>query len=83
MPALILPEILELERAVSQKDVPAFNSHYQALTASCNACHVATRRAYLVIDSPRTPAYDNQHYEPLEGLVGTDGRIALTNALPR
>ena len=65
MDGLILPEIEELERVVSQQDVPGFAKHYQALVDSCNACHTAANRPYLVIDQPRTPAFDNQHYEPL------------------
>ncbi|HEY2952878.1 MAG TPA: hypothetical protein VGK40_09860 [Verrucomicrobiae bacterium] len=65
MSGLILPEIEELERVASQSDVPGFEKHYKALVTACNACHVAANKPYIVIDQPRTPVFDNQHYEPL------------------
>ena len=65
MAGLILPEIEALENVVSKKDLPGFEKHYQALVTSCNACHEAAKRPYLVIELPRTPIFDNQRYAPV------------------
>jgi hypothetical protein len=65
MPALLLPEVEKLEATVARKDPVAFRENYTALTAACNACHTAARKAFIVIEDPRTPALDNQRYEPV------------------
>lgn len=69
MGALILPEIEELERAVSEADSPAFRKHYQTLISNCNACHTAANLPFIVIQDPKTPVYDNQRYEPVTALT--------------
>jgi hypothetical protein len=71
MGALILPEIEELERAVSEADGAAFHKHYQALISNCNACHTAARLPFIVVQDPKSPAYDNQRYEPLTAVAGS------------
>lgn len=63
MDALIQPEILELERAASTGNGPDFQQHYNALIKNCNACHTAVNLPWIVVQEPRTPAYDNQSYE--------------------
>jgi len=65
MPALLLPEVEKLEATVARKDPVAFRENYTALTAACNACHTAARKPFIVIEDPRTPALDNQRYEPV------------------
>jgi hypothetical protein len=64
MPALLLPEVEKLESAVARKDPVAFRENYTALTTACNACHTAAKKAFIVIEDPRTPALDNQRYDP-------------------
>ncbi len=81
MGALVLPEIVELERAVSEADGPAFRKHYQALIVSCNACHTAARLPFVVVQDPKTPAYDNQRYEPLTAIAAGTAAGAAATAL--
>ena len=64
MPPLLLPIIEELEHAVVDQDRARFQKHYQELIFSCNSCHAASQHAFIVIEDPRTPACDNQRFEP-------------------
>jgi hypothetical protein len=65
MPALLQPEIEKLEACLKRKDLSAFREQYQALMASCNSCHQAAGKPYIVIAEPHNPAYDNQRFEPV------------------
>ena len=82
IPALMNDEILELERAVAQKNLPEFGKHYQTLISNCNACHTATKRPYLVIDLPRTPIFDNQNYAPVVTDVPVETSLGAGIKLP-
>ena len=63
MPGLILPEVEKLEAAVASQNQPVFLERYHDLTASCNACHVASNHPFVVIQEPTAPPLDNQRYD--------------------
>jgi len=77
MGGLILPEVVELEQAVNAQDARAFRDHYHALIKNCNACHTAANLPFIVINEPRTPALDNQQFEPVAAarVTATDDAI--------
>lgn len=62
--AVIVKEIVDLEKAIAAKDVKKFSAGYDNLNAACNACHQATENGFVVIKRPTTPAFTNQDYQP-------------------
>lgn len=46
----------ELQEAVEQKDVQAFEAAYTDTLGQCRACHEASGRGYLALKKPRAPA---------------------------
>lgn len=48
--------IPELEKTVEEKDLGSFLNRYMATISTCNACHVQTGHAYLVVQTPEGPA---------------------------
>ena len=61
---VITGPIVELEKALDQKNAKAFASGYDKLTAACNACHQATGNGFIVIQIPVAPAFPNQDFRP-------------------
>jgi hypothetical protein len=53
-----------LEEAIKAKDTEKFRTAYGALTAGCNACHVASNMSFIVIKAPEPPAFPNQDFSP-------------------
>jgi hypothetical protein len=37
---------------------------YDKLTAACNACHQVTKHAFIVIQQPLSPPFNNQSFMP-------------------
>jgi hypothetical protein len=66
MPALLMPEIETLERITNNKEAEEFPKSYTRLVNGCNTCHQAAQLPFIVISEPKTPALDNQRYEPIE-----------------
>jgi hypothetical protein len=64
MAQLTLPVIEEVEAAVDARDHGAFVAAYDRLTTSCNACHTAASRAFIVIQRPTAPPLTNLRYTP-------------------
>lgn len=58
------PAVEALEDAVEDEDRAAFADAYDRLTAACNACHVASDRAALVIQRPTAPPLTNLRFSP-------------------
>ena len=56
------PAVESVEEAVEDEDGVAFADAYDRLTAACNACHVASDRAALVIQRPTAPPLTNLRY---------------------
>lgn len=62
--AVIVKEIVDLEKAIAAKDFKKFAAGYDNLNAACNACHQATGNGFVVIKRPTAPAFTNQDYRP-------------------
>ena len=56
--------IAELEKAVDARDGKAFAAGFDMLTASCNSCHDAAGRGFIVIRRPTRSTFTNQVFEP-------------------
>jgi hypothetical protein len=57
-------EIADLDTAIKAQDRAAFASGFDKLTAACNACHQATRHAFITIQRPTGLPYTNQNFAP-------------------
>ena len=64
MPAMVDPALEQMQAAVDARDGAKFDAAYDALSASCNACHAAAGHGFLVIQRPKTPLLDNLRAEP-------------------
>jgi hypothetical protein len=62
---MILPPIGEVESAVKSRDRTKFVSAFDKLTESCNGCHQAANRPFLVIQRPTTSPFPNQNFTPV------------------
>ena len=62
--AVITKEIVDLEKAIDEKDLRKFVAGYDKLNAACNACHQGTENGFVVIQRPTLPAFTNQDYRP-------------------
>jgi len=60
--AVIVKEIVDLEKATAAKDFKKFAAGYDKLNAACNACHRATGNEFIVVRRPARPAFTNQDY---------------------
>ena len=58
------PAIEAMEDAVDDQDFTAFQRAYDDLTVACNACHIASDRAALVIQRPTAPISTNLRFTP-------------------
>jgi len=65
--AMIMTPLKSVEDAIKSADGRAFDAQFAALTAACNACHVAMGRPYIVIQVPRENAYPNQVFRARKG----------------
>jgi len=63
LPAMVDPALNQLQSAIDAQDGAGFDAGYDALSASCNACHTAAGHGFLVIQRPRTPVLDNLRAE--------------------
>jgi hypothetical protein len=62
--AVITKEIVDLEKAIADKNFKQFAAGYDKLNAACNACHQGTENGFVVIKRPTRPAFTNQDYAP-------------------
>ncbi len=53
-----------LKAAAEAGDPAAFDSAYAEAVATCNGCHAATGRPFIVIVEPTAPPVPNQRWEP-------------------
>lgn len=56
----------ELDSAIKAKNAEQFKTHYQALTAACNACHQMTNFGFNVIVEPSSNPFPNQDFSKLQ-----------------
>jgi hypothetical protein len=61
---MTVPAIERMEDAVEAEDRAAFAQAYDQLTTACNACHVASDRAAIVMQRPTQPPLTNLRYAP-------------------
>ena len=57
-------EIAELGQAIAARDRVKFAVAFDKLTAACNACHQVTKHAFIVIQQPISPPFNNQSFTP-------------------
>jgi hypothetical protein len=57
-------EIAELDQAITARDRVKFAAAFDKLTAACNACHQVTKHAFIVIQQPISPPFNNQSFTP-------------------
>ena len=55
-----------VSHAIKSADAASFNEAYARLTATCNACHQATERPFVVIQMPKASAFPDQDFRPLK-----------------
>lgn len=60
---MIKPALESLEAAIDQRDPFAFNTGFNILTNTCNACHHAAEHGFIVIKNPDTPVFSNQDFK--------------------
>ena len=63
--AVIEKEVADLNKAIEAKDRKRFVAAYDQMTAACNACHRASRHAFIVIRRPAANPYANQSFAPV------------------
>lgn len=72
LPKLTRAPLEQLDAAVSQQDLLLFTAAYDALTASCNACHQAMQFGFNVVRRPVSNPYGNQSFAvPASGNTGS------------
>jgi hypothetical protein len=57
-------EIAALGDAIGARDRVKFAAAFDKLTAACNACHQVTKHAFIVIQQPISPPFNNQSFAP-------------------
>jgi hypothetical protein len=62
--AIIAKEVADLAKLIEAKDKKHFVSAFDRLTASCNACHQASKKDFIKIQRPAGNPYTNQSFAP-------------------
>lgn len=60
--AMIEPALKNVDAAITGKNITNFKSAYAALTAACNACHVATQHEFVRIKVPAADPFSDQSF---------------------
>jgi hypothetical protein len=60
--AVVAKEVAELAKLIEAKDKKNFVSAFDRLTASCNACHQASKKEFIRIQRPTGNPYTNQAF---------------------
>jgi hypothetical protein len=53
-----------VSQAIKSADLGRFTEAYARLTATCNACHQSTERAFVVIQTPKASPFPDQDFRP-------------------
>jgi hypothetical protein len=65
-PAATMKEPMEaVAEAIKSADAAKFTDAYE-LTATCNACHQATERPFVVMQAPKASPFPNQDFGPIK-----------------
>jgi hypothetical protein len=62
--AVVAKEVADLAKAIEAKDKKNFAAAFDRLTASCNACHQASKKDFIRIQRPAGNPYTNQAFAP-------------------
>jgi hypothetical protein len=62
--AIVAKEVADLAKAIEAKDKKNFAGAFDRLTASCNACHQASKKDFIRIQRPTGNPYTNQSFAP-------------------
>ena len=62
--AIVEKEVAELDKAIKAKNAKQFVAAFDKLTASCNACHQASKKEFIVVQRPTANPYANQSFAP-------------------
>jgi hypothetical protein len=62
--AIVAKEVADLAKLIEAKDKKNFVSGFDRLTASCNACHQASKKDFIRIQRPAGNPYTNQSFAP-------------------
>ena len=62
--AIIAKEVADLAKLIEAKDKKNLVSAFDRLTASCNACHQASKKDFIRIQRPAGNPYTNQAFAP-------------------
>jgi hypothetical protein len=62
--ALNQNEIAQLSEAIAARDRFKFADAFDRLTTACNACHQVTKHAFIVLQQPISPPFNNQSLTP-------------------
>lgn len=62
IPMMMDKSIDDVSANIRQKNKDAFLRSYDALTASCNSCHLATKYEYIVLQRPSGSEYSNMEF---------------------
>ena len=62
--AIVEKEVAELDKAIKAKNAKGFVAAFDRLTASCNACHQASKKEFIVVQRPTGNPYANQSFAP-------------------
>ena len=54
-----------VSQAIKSADAARFDEAYARLTATCNACHQGTDRAFVVIQVPQASPFPDQDFRPV------------------
>ena len=59
---MIKPALESLEAAIDNRDLIAFNTGFNILTNTCNACHQGAGHGFIVIKNPDIQPFSNQDF---------------------
>ena len=65
IPEYMTQPVADLRAAIEAKDHEKFVEAFDYATASCNACHTEANFGFNVVQTPKTPPYDNQSFDPV------------------
>ena len=70
MTTMLPPAEQGLQEAVQARDPALFQTRYEALVDTCNACHQEAKHGFMKITIPDRPSVTNQSFAPERGAEG-------------
>lgn len=64
VPEFTAPPLRALRAAVADREVSAFVTAYDSLTAACNGCHEVAGFSFNVVSRPTANPYSDQQFRP-------------------